>query len=118
MSQKDFTNWNGRKHKAIIRPPKERPIGRAGKRKNPGFKTKVDRYKSVLIDLATDWCRYQKWIREGQKGCFGKWSKEGCQRQLKEARKMKEVFIAEGIYDKVLESVGTFKFRDHKKWYF
>lgn len=134
MGQKDFTDWNGRKRKALIRPKlvRELPLHRAGARKNPGFKTLVDRYRAVLLDLSREWCwwkrglhDYLKWTSEGKPRehprCvpyfgygFGTTKKDSYRElwSMKRAKKMKKDLVSQGMYEKVLEALGPWKFRE------
>jgi hypothetical protein len=107
-------------------------MGRTKKRTNPGFKTLVDRLRSALLDLSRDWVwrkedlrGYLKWKAEGfptWRGCvpyfgynFGKKDRSNLW-YLSKVRKMKAELKKQGLYEKALESLGPWKFREQYKY--
>lgn len=59
MGNKDFSDWNGRKRKLIVRPVIQ-PVKhiRAGKQPKPSFQTLVNRYKAARKGWLTHLERY------------------------------------------------------------
>lgn len=122
MGNKDFTDWNGRKRKEVVRPMPERANEhrRTGKKEKVGLKTKVDRYKSLLKDLA----QYKKWHREyweRRRECESRqvisphykstmWGSSwisSIRRLVKKLRGLKEQYRRDGTLEQVMAAVRS-----------
>lgn len=114
MSQKDFTDWGGRKRKEVVRPAPERPVlltRKGGKKDRVGIKTKVDRYKQTLLDFqdGMKW-RRKYWAARRERGgesCgwsrWGSWRIKGAIRRF---RRLNAEYMKDGSLVRVREEVG------------
>lgn len=120
MSRKDFSDWNGRKRKAILRPSPERDkwLRGGGKKEKVGIKTMVDRYQARLKDVRY-WLdaranakkrakeRGQAWIVDKRPREFDDASfYHGVLRDhIKNLRKLQDHYRREGHLEQVLASL-------------
>lgn len=107
----DFTDWNGRKRKSQYRAPLENPtraIVKPRKRDRPtGIKVKVDRYIAMVKALRQGWqWRRDSQIRErehGKRDFSYSWRNNHLLWYIAPLRKLKQKFIKEDCYQRVLE---------------
>ena len=105
MSQKDYTDWNGRRRKFINRPPKDKPMYRSRtpkKYKTVGIKCTADRYKSLKLKVVY----YQARVKEHEKGgqhidMFCRWSREALKEYSQKLKKMECELRHKGLWDKI-----------------
>lgn len=114
MGQKDFTDWNGRKRKEIVRPAPVRDVQtrrRAGKKVVVGIKTKADRYRAALSELARYWTwRRERWmqVKKWNKSSLNEWWPDwsgSVRERIKKLRQLKNEYQRDGSWERVREAV-------------
>lgn len=130
MGQKDFSGWNGEKIKSVVRPQKEkltRGFVKPRKHKAVGFKTRVDRFRAELEELATAW-NYRKLglidrVTNGKQSNqrrHGDWwitfHTNSIRRSVVDLRKMKKELQSLGLLVTILHLFRDYKFRNHSRY--